>query len=59
MIGERTRKVYRLGDTLRIRVSQVDISSRNVDFVLADSPTNLDMMPSIKKKPAKNNGRKK
>lgn len=59
MIGERTRKVYRLGDTLRIRVSQVDISSRNVDFVLADSRTNLDMMPSIKKKPAKNNGRKK
>jgi ribonuclease R len=35
LIGERTRKVYRLGDTIRIRVSQVDIAARNVDFVLA------------------------
>jgi ribonuclease R len=35
LIGEHTRKVYRLGDTLKIRVSNVDIESRNIDFVLA------------------------
>ena len=35
LIGERTRKVYRLGDTIRIRVINVDIPSRNIDFVLA------------------------
>jgi ribonuclease R len=32
LIGERTRKVYRLGDTIRIRVTNVDIPSRNIDF---------------------------
>jgi ribonuclease R len=35
LIGERTKKVYRLGDTIKIRVSNVDIASRNIDFVLA------------------------
>ncbi len=35
LIGERTRKVYRLGDTIRIRVSHVDLAARNIDFVLA------------------------
>ncbi len=35
LIGERTRKVYRLGDTIKIRVINVDIPSRNIDFVLA------------------------
>lgn len=35
LIGERTRKVYRLGDTIKIRVTNVDIPSRNIDFVLA------------------------
>ncbi|MGI6142044.1 MAG: ribonuclease R [Caldicoprobacterales bacterium] len=35
LIGERTRKIYRLGDTIRIRVTNVDIPSRNIDFVPA------------------------
>ncbi len=35
LIGGRTRKIYRLGDTLKIRVSKVDIASRNIDFILA------------------------
>ncbi|HHY82467.1 MAG TPA: ribonuclease R [Clostridiales bacterium] len=35
LIGERTKKVYRLGDTIRIRVAGVDLASRNIDFVLA------------------------
>lgn len=32
MLGERTRKVYRLGDRLRIRVARVDLDERKIDF---------------------------
>ena len=37
LMGMRNRKIYRLGDTIRVRVTQVDIPARNIDFVLADS----------------------
>ncbi|HOB20780.1 MAG TPA: S1 RNA-binding domain-containing protein, partial [Candidatus Atribacteria bacterium] len=36
LIGERTKKVYRLGDTVRIKVAGVDLATHNIDFVLAD-----------------------
>lgn len=35
-IGEMTRKVYRLGDPITIRVSHVDMYSRNIDFILVE-----------------------
>ncbi len=35
-IGDRTRKVYRLGDTVRVKVSRVDTAKREIDFLLAD-----------------------
>ncbi|MGI6112976.1 MAG: ribonuclease R [Mahellales bacterium] len=35
-IGDRTRKVYRLGDTVRVKVSRVDIAKREIDFLLVD-----------------------
>jgi ribonuclease R len=35
LIGERTRKVYRLGDTIRVKVASVDIPSRNIDLAVA------------------------
>ncbi|MDD3840134.1 MAG: ribonuclease R [Clostridia bacterium] len=31
-IGERTKKVYRLGDSVRVKVLNVDIPSREIDF---------------------------
>lgn len=34
--GDRTGKVYRLGDTLRVKVAAVNIDDRKIDFVLAD-----------------------
>ena len=34
--GERTGKVYRLGDSLRVTVAAVNIDDRKIDFVLAD-----------------------
>ncbi len=37
LTGERTGKVYRLGDGIRIRVAAVNIDDRKIDFVLADS----------------------
>jgi len=36
LIGERTGKIYRLGDTVKVRVVGVDLSTRNIDFVLAE-----------------------
>ena len=35
MIGEHTRKVYRLGDKVTIEVLQVNIAERNIDFITA------------------------
>jgi len=36
LIGERKRKLYRIGDTVRVRVLSVDVANRSIDFVLAD-----------------------
>lgn len=35
-IGEHTRKIYRLGDPIKVKVSNVDMYSRNIDFLLAE-----------------------
>lgn len=37
MVGERTGQVYRLGDTLRVKVVRVDLDERKVDFELIES----------------------
>lgn len=36
LIGERKKKIYRIGDMLKIRVLSADIANRNIDFVLAE-----------------------
>ena len=36
IIGERTKKIYRLGDTVKIEVIGADVSKRNIDFRLID-----------------------
>ncbi|WP_078120605.1 ribonuclease R [Thiosocius teredinicola] len=36
LTGDRTGRVYRLGDTLRVKVAAVNIDDRKIDFVLAD-----------------------
>ena len=35
LLGERTRKRFRLGDRLRVKVVRVDLDSSKIDFVLA------------------------
>ena len=36
VIGERTKKIYRLGDTIRVEVMATDISRRSIDFQIID-----------------------
>jgi len=36
LVGERTRRVFRLGDRVRVRVSRVDLEERKVDFDLLE-----------------------
>jgi ribonuclease R len=36
LAGERTGKVYRLGDTIKVKVAAVNIDDRKIDFVLAE-----------------------
>jgi ribonuclease R len=38
LVGERTKRIFRLGDTLTVRVARVDLEERKVDFDLVDSP---------------------
>lgn len=40
MIGEHTKKIFRLGDNVRIKVASADVVSRKIDFVLADQNNN-------------------
>jgi len=36
LIGERTHKIYRLGDPIKVQVASVNVPRRQVDFLLAD-----------------------
>jgi ribonuclease R len=36
LVGERTRRVFRLGDKLRVRVIRVDLDERKIDFELVE-----------------------
>ena len=36
LLGERTNKMYRLGDKIRVEVVRVDLDDRKIDFDLAD-----------------------
>jgi ribonuclease R len=35
LIGERTRKIYRIGDSVTVQLAKADIASRQIDFILA------------------------
>lgn len=38
LLGERKKKTYRLGDSIRVVVSAVDMATRRVDFLIDDEP---------------------
>ncbi len=56
VIGRRFGKKYKLGDPIQIRVLRVDLAKKQMDFEYVDE--NAPSRPSIKEKPAKNNGNK-
>lgn len=37
MIGERTGRIYRLGDSVKVRVTKVNIEERSIDFEIVDA----------------------
>ena len=48
LIGERTKKVYRLGDEVKVRCSRVDIDNREVYFDLIEEEAKEEIVPSEK-----------
>lgn len=48
LIGERTKKVYRLGDEVKVRCSRVDIDNREVYFDLIEEKAKEEIVPSEK-----------
>jgi ribonuclease R len=36
LLGERTNKMYRLGDPIRVQVARVDLDERKIDFMLTE-----------------------
>jgi ribonuclease R len=36
LVGERTRKTYRIGDELNVKLVRADLASRQIDFIIAD-----------------------
>lgn len=45
LVGERTKKVYRLGDAVKIIVLNVNVEEKIIDFILADNGTFVAMPP--------------
>jgi ribonuclease R len=52
LIGRRTRRVFKLGDTVQVQVAKVDRFKRQVDFKLAEPSK-----PAARQPPARNRGR--
>jgi ribonuclease R len=50
-VGEHTKKIFRLGDPVRVRLEEVNRERRQIDFV-------LDRESGKKKRPGKKAGKK-
>jgi ribonuclease R len=56
LTGERSGRVYRLGDSIRVLVARVDLDERRIDFELAKAP---DERLTRRRYPGTRRGRKK
>jgi len=50
LIGEKTRKVYRIGDNVVIKVAKADIAARQIDFLLMGKKRDKSTKGKIKRK---------
>ena len=57
IVGERTRKIFRLGDKVRVQVARVDLDDRKIDFDLIHEETAQPILPN-QPKPKKGGGHK-
>lgn len=48
LIGERTKKIYRLGDEVKVKCTRVDIDNREVYFDLVEEEPKKEIVPSEK-----------
>jgi len=53
LIGERTKKVYRLGDPARVILTRVNLEERNIDFVLESNSAWIGRAGTRRSSPAK------
>ncbi len=58
LMGKRTRKVYRLGDKVSVKVATVDIVNRKIDFVLLKDKNSIPKKKQFKKAGSYARGRK-
>ena len=53
LVGERTRKVFKLGDPLKVRVASVTLDERKIDFELQGGDQAQKRKPSVRERMAK------
>ncbi len=58
LIGERTRRRFRLGDPVKVRVARVDVEERKIDFVLIEETSKKRREKPARKGDGKNRPKK-
>jgi len=59
LMGERTNKIFRLGDPIAVKVVQVNLDDRKIDFELSDGQTNKQTGKRSGKKAGRKTGKRK
>jgi ribonuclease R len=58
LMGERTNKIFRLGDSIKVKVVQVNLDDRKIDFELSEQPAGKKSKQGAGKRSGKNAGKK-
>jgi ribonuclease R len=58
LMGERTNKIFRLGDSIKVKVVQVNLDDRKIDFELSEQPAGKKSKQAAGKRSGKNAGKK-
>lgn len=54
LVGERTKRTFRLADPIRVKLDRVDLDERKIDFVLTEPDDTLEKPKKRKKRKKKN-----